>query len=102
MNDCSKKTGEELLPSYKTIRQRSLYRIKKTGRKSTAEVRYYQKLVCFLDPKTPFERLVREIAMKFGVTRFQKEAINAIQTEAEEFLVKLFHDRNLYANQNSI
>ncbi|CCV02394.1 Histone H2A-like protein [Armadillidium vulgare iridescent virus] len=46
-------------------------------------------------PKTPFKRLVKEIAQDFAVDlRFQKEAIDALQQVSEEYLIKLFHDAN--------
>lgn len=52
--------------------------------------------------KLPFSRLVREISLNMapvasGVTRWQSQAIQALQEAAEAFLVHLFEDTNLCA-----
>ena len=62
------------------------------------EIRSYQKTTCLLVPKTPFVRLVREIAHEFNSEiRFQKLALEALQEAAEAYMVSLYEDANLCA-----
>ena len=52
----------------------------------------------FLIRKLPFQRLVREIAVKVAQEmRFQSSVLLALQEAAEAYLVGLFEDTNLYA-----
>ncbi|CAK4033116.1 histone H3-like centromeric hH3v [Lecanosticta acicola] len=72
------------------------------GTKALKEIRTYQKSTDLLMAKLPFSRLVREISMNMapvssGVTRWQSQAIQALQEAAEAFLVHLFEDSNLCA-----
>ena len=62
------------------------------------EIRRYQRTTDLLIRKTPFQRLVREIAqeMKKDV-RFQSTALLALQEAAEMHLIQLFEDTNLCA-----
>lgn len=64
------------------------------------EIRQYQKSTDLLIKPTPFNRLVREIALDVlpdswgyggnaGI-RFQKSAINALQAATEAYLISLF------------
>jgi histone H3 len=55
------------------------------------EIRQYQKSVDLLILKTPFAKLVREVAQDFMVDlRFQASALSAIQYSLEAFLAGLF------------
>ena len=54
-------------------------------------------------PKAVFERLVRQIlevhsAARKTKIRMQEQAMEALQTEAEAYLVSVFEDMNLLAN----
>ena len=62
------------------------------------EIRSYQKSTELLICRTPFQRLVREIAQDFkSELRFQSLAIAALQEAAETYLVSLLEDANLCA-----
>lgn len=66
------------------------------GTVALREIRRYQKSTDLLIPKLPFQRLVREIAQELKPDlRFQSSAIAALQTAAEEYLVKTFENSNL-------
>ncbi|KAL8280614.1 hypothetical protein RQP46_006937 [Phenoliferia psychrophenolica] len=72
------------------------------GTVALREIRRYQKSTELLIRKLPFQRLCREIATSYepaGATpwRFQRSAIEALQTAAEQYLVDLFADCNLCA-----
>ncbi|KAF1938262.1 histone H3 [Clathrospora elynae] len=73
----------------------------KPGTVALREIRRYQKTTDLLLRKLPFQRLVREIAQGVvtdnGPTRWQSQAIMALQEATEAFLVNLFHDANLCA-----
>jgi len=73
----------------------------KPGTVALREIRRYQKSTDLLLLKTPFQRLVREIAQNVsgenGPDRWQSQAIGALQEATEAFLVNLFHDANLCA-----
>ncbi|KAH5239851.1 hypothetical protein HBI72_216040 [Parastagonospora nodorum] len=73
----------------------------KPGTVALREIRRYQKSTDLLLLRTPFQRLVREIAQtvttETGPTRWQSQAIQALQEATEAFLVNLFHDANLCA-----
>jgi histone H3/H4 len=57
------------------------------------EIRRFQKTTELLLRKLPFSRLVREIAQDFkSDLRFAAKAIEALQTDAEDYLVGLFED----------
>ena len=60
------------------------------------EIRHYQKFTGFLIKKLPFQRLVREIAVKVAQEMwFQSSALLALQEAAKAYLVGLFEDTNL-------
>ena len=60
-------------------------------------IRRYQKSSDLLIRKLPFQRLVKEIAQQFRIDlRFQSTALLALQEAAEDFLVHMFEDVNLY------
>jgi histone H3 len=66
------------------------------GTVALREIRKYQKSVDPLLRKLPFQRLVREIAMKIDTTlRFQSIGLEALQEAAEQYLVGIFQDANL-------
>ena len=68
------------------------------GTLALREIRHYQKKTNLLIKRTPFARLVREIAQDFRQElRFQNSAIGALQEAAEAYLVGLFEDTNLCA-----
>ena len=68
------------------------------GEFALREIRSYQKTTCHLVPKTPFVRLVREIAREYNsAIRFQKFALEALQEAAEAYIVSLYEDANLCA-----
>ncbi|KAK3112273.1 centromeric DNA-binding histone H3-like protein cse4 [Teratosphaeriaceae sp. CCFEE 6253] len=72
------------------------------GTVALREIRKYQRSTELLMAKLPFSRLVREISLNMApvsasVTRWQSQAIQALQEAAEAFLVHLFEDTNLCA-----
>uniref|UniRef100_A0A803NVT6 Histone H3.2 n=1 Tax=Cannabis sativa TaxID=3483 RepID=A0A803NVT6_CANSA len=71
----------------------------KPGTKALREIRQYQKTWTLLIPFAPFIRTVREISNQFApeITRWQAEALVALQEAAEDFLVHLFEDSMLCA-----
>jgi len=72
------------------------------GTVALREIRGYQKSSEHLIRKTPFERLVREVAQNFKTDlRFQEDAFAAIQDATEAYLVELFKDTQLVAIHDS-
>ncbi|KAH9614901.1 hypothetical protein KSS87_011902, partial [Heliosperma pusillum] len=71
----------------------------KPGTVALREIRKIQKTVKLLIPLAPFVRVVKEITYHLSaeVTRWQAEALAAIQEAAEDFLVRLFEDGMLCA-----
>ena len=68
------------------------------GRVALREIRRYQKSTELLIPKSPFQRLVREISQKFWANfRFQSGAVLALQESSEAYLTQLFEDTLLCA-----
>jgi histone H3 len=63
------------------------------------EIRKFQKTTYLLIKKAPFQRLVREIALKFGKRdlRMQSTAVLALQEAVEYFMVDVFSNTNLCA-----
>ena len=72
------------------------------------EIRRYQKSTECLIKRSPFQNLIREISQEYRVcpdgpgtpsiqVRFQSTAIAALQEAAENFIVGLFEDVNLFA-----
>ena len=79
----------------RTTKRKHRYR---PGTLALREIRHYQKKTNLLIKRTPFARLVREIAQGFmQELRFQNSAIGALQEAAEAYLVGLFEDTNLCA-----
>ncbi|XP_076890859.1 histone H3-like centromeric protein CENH3 isoform X2 [Bidens hawaiensis] len=71
----------------------------KPGTKALREIRRLQKGTELLIPAAPFIRTVREISnyMAPDVTRWQAEALQALQEAAEDYLIQLFEDSMLCA-----
>lgn len=71
----------------------------KPGVVAVREIRKYQKSTELLIQKAPFARLAREIVqdMDVGALRWRVEALNALQENAEAYLVRILHDANLCA-----
>lgn len=76
-------------------------RIKKPmrrGQVTLREIRQYQKSTELLIRRLPFQRLVREIAMRYkDDLLFQARALLALQEAAEAYLAGLFEDTNMCA-----
>ncbi|KAK9817654.1 hypothetical protein WJX72_000235 [[Myrmecia] bisecta] len=71
----------------------------KKGTVALREIRQYQKSTELLIRKAPFQRLVREITanVSTSATRWQLNAVLAIQEAAEAYLVQLLEDSNFCA-----
>nr|QEL13114.1 CENH3.1 [Cicerbita alpina] len=69
----------------------------KPGTQALREIRRLQKTVNLLIPAAPFIRTVKEISNYIApeVTRWQAEALQALQEAAEDYLVQLFEDSML-------
>jgi histone H3/H4 len=69
--------------------------------KALREVRAEQSKVTAVIPTAPFHRLIREMTQDQTNEdiRFRKDALEALQTDAEDFLIGMFHDANLIAIQ---
>ena len=82
-------------PSSSGVRKPHRYR---PGTVALREIRKYQKTVCLMIQKLPFQRLVREIAQDFKTDlRFQSSSILALQEASEAYIIGLFEDTNLSA-----
>ncbi|XP_063937500.1 histone H3-like centromeric protein CENH3 isoform X2 [Daucus carota subsp. sativus] len=69
------------------------------GTVALREIRKFQKTWNLLIPAAPFIRTVREISFYLApsITRWQAEALRAIQEAAEDFIIHLFEDAMLCA-----
>ncbi len=67
------------------------------GMVAAREIRKFQKTTDLLIRKAPFQRLVPEIALKFGKRdlQMQSTAVLALQEAVEYFMVDVFSDTNL-------
>ena len=66
--------------------------------KALREIKKYQDTTDLLIKGLPFQRLVRDIAMKYNTElEFQRAAIEALQESSEAFLVKFFELTNILA-----
>jgi histone H3 len=91
----TKSARKAVLDSGGVKRKKHRYR---PGTVALREIRRYQKSTELLIRKLPFQRLVREIAVRFQTDlRFQSTAILALQEASEAYLVGLFEDTNLCA-----
>uniref|UniRef100_A0A7S0S3Y9 Core Histone H2A/H2B/H3 domain-containing protein n=1 Tax=Chlamydomonas leiostraca TaxID=1034604 RepID=A0A7S0S3Y9_9CHLO len=76
----------------------------KKGTVALREIRMFQRSTVNLIPKSPFQRLVREIMMNLpgnrgaeGVWKFKRDALAALQEAAEAYIVALMEDTNAAA-----
>jgi len=68
------------------------------GTNAIREIRRLQRTTDLLLRKAPFQRVVREIAMRqHKGLRWQSQAVMALQEASEAYLVALFEDTNLCA-----
>ena len=68
------------------------------GTVALREIRRFQKTTELLIRKAPFQRVVRQIALKIKKdVRFQSTAILALQEASEAYMVGMFEDTNLAA-----
>ncbi|XP_073144683.1 histone H3-like centromeric protein CENH3 [Henckelia pumila] len=69
------------------------------GTVALREIRKYQKSWNLLMPAAPFIRIVREITSFYapGISRWQAEALVALQEAAEDYIVGLFQEAMLCA-----
>ena len=69
------------------------------GFRALREIRFYQKLTCFLIPMLAFQRYVCEVALDFKINgqelRWQARALYVLQEVAEASLVAFLADANL-------
>ncbi len=70
------------------------------GTVALCEIRRFQKTTELLIRKTPFQHLVRKIALKYKKeVHFQSTAVLALQEASEAYMVGMFEDINLAASQ---
>jgi len=69
------------------------------GIRALMEIRKYQKSSALLIPRSPFIKVVKEVAAQFASSemRLQSTALLALQESAEAYLVTLFEDSMLCA-----
>lgn len=66
--------------------------------KALREIRSEQNSTNRVIPLAPFQRLVQEIANDLGEGyRFRKEAVEALQVDAEDYIINMFNGSNLVA-----
>lgn len=87
----------------KSVGKKARKRRMKQGRRALMEIKKYQKSTEPVLLKAPFQRLVREIASQYhsNELRFQKSAMVALQTAAEEYLTSLYSDSYTHVTLNS-
>lgn len=69
--------------------------IKAPGSKAIREIKRYQKTTNLLIPMAPFYRLCREILNDIGLDyKIKNEAVLALQTASEDYLVGVLSDAN--------
>ncbi|WOH09539.1 hypothetical protein DCAR_0728996 [Daucus carota subsp. sativus] len=85
-------------PNAQGQQQRKPHRFR-PGTVALREIRKFQKTWNLLIPAAPFIRTVREISFYLApsITRWQAEALRAIQEAAEDFIIHLFEDAMLCA-----
>nr|AJD07116.1 CenH3 [Gossypioides kirkii] len=90
------KTGGPATPSPGKSKRPHRFR---PGTRALQEIRKYQKTTNLLVPAASFIREVRAISYRFApdITRWQAEALVAIQEAAEDYLIQLFGDAMLCA-----
>ncbi|KAB2021648.1 hypothetical protein ERO13_D07G143700v2 [Gossypium hirsutum] len=92
----AKKTGGPGTPTPGKLKRPHRFR---AGTRALQEIRKYQKTSNLLVPAASFIREVRAISYRFApdISRWQAEALVAIQEAAEDFLIQLFGDAMLCA-----
>jgi len=83
-----------------TIERIKTHRRYRPGTVALREIKYFQRSTVMLLRKSPFHRLVREIAQRMmvrGDILWQSSALEALQEASESYLVGLFEDTNLVA-----
>ena len=67
--------------------------------KALREIRAEQSSTRTLIPTAPFHRLVKDIAAEQNAAdiRFRRDALDALQTDAESFVTDMFNNANLIA-----
>lgn len=67
--------------------------------KALREIRAEQSSTRNLIPTAPFHRLVKDIAadLDAGDIRFRRDALDALQSDAESYITEMFNDANLIA-----
>ncbi|CDW54919.1 Histone domain containing protein [Trichuris trichiura] len=72
-------------------------RRRRPGVLALQEIRIYQKGTELLIRRSPFQRVIRDIMQRLGRPnlRFQRLALEALQTGAEAYLIGLMEDTNL-------
>ncbi len=87
--------GSDIMSNLQRIVKKFRYR---PGTLALRQIRKYQKSTDLLLRKSPFSRLVREIAQDIrSDLKFQASAILALQEASEAYLVGIFEDTNLLA-----
>ncbi len=76
-----------------------MQRTKKRRGNPQREITAQQKKVNLVIPSAPFRRVVDELTQTDNI-RYQQEAIVALQTAAEAYLVETFQDANALAVYN--
>ena len=87
----------EMLP----VEQPEKKKVIRLRSKALREVRDEQNRTNRIIPSAPFNRFVRELVSEetHEDIRFRREALEALQTDCEDFLIGMFHDVNLIAIQ---
>jgi histone H3/H4 len=82
----------------KATPKRRIHRLKS---KALREIRDEQSSTRNIIPLAPFQRLVQETAAKYGCDlRFRRDAIQALQTDCEDYMIDMFSTSNLLAIQS--
>ncbi|KHJ42590.1 core histone H2A/H2B/H3/H4 [Trichuris suis] len=73
------------------------HRRRRPGVLALREIRLYQKGTELLLRRAPFQRVVRDVTQRLGKPdlKFQRIALEALQTAAEAYLIGLMEDTNL-------
>ncbi|KAM7259979.1 hypothetical protein ACFE04_015720 [Oxalis oulophora] len=95
----SKPTARKNAQSPATTEKQKKPRRYRPGTVALREIRHFQKSSQLLIPAAPFIRTVREITQKYSlqVSRWQAEALIALQEAAEEYLIRMLSDAMLCA-----
>ena len=88
-----------MIPANVPVKKKKTVRLRS---KALREVRKEQSRTNHVIPAAPFNRLVRNIVADATTEdiRFRSSAIEALQTDTEDYLIGMFHDANLIAIQS--